>query len=427
MIRQDIADPIDSAVSGNTPSLPSSSPPRLRSSKYRYFEMINGMYIIAFTVHVLFFIFFGFLGKTFLQVYNITSCIIFAFCLFLNLRGYLKTAAAISTAEIILHAVLCVLAFGWGGGFQFYILCIALVAFLGPWDTMGTKVGLVLVELALFIALRYISQGMDPYSPLDPFALNLFSFFNTFGVFLAIGAMTFLYSSATLRAETDLEKEHQKSEALLHNILPVTIADRLKMEPGTIADGFDHITVLFSDLVGFTGFSKEISPDRLVGLLNRIFSRFDNLTDKYAVEKIKTIGDAYMVVGGLPVHRRDHAEIIADLSLDMMRELEKFNKERAQTFTMRVGIHTGPAVAGVIGKKKFAYDVWGDTVNTASRMESLGLPGYIQVSEETYLLLNDKYILEERGVMDVKGRGQMKTYFLQGKRAEAKKTVKRIS
>ena len=216
-----------------------------------------------------------------------------------------------------------------------------------------------------------------------------------------------------------IEEKRQESEALLLNILPKTIAEQLKNNAGTIAEKFDAVTILFVDIVGFTQLSEKISPEELVSLLNKIFSIFDRLTDKYGLEKIKTIGDAYMVVGGLPEPREESAEAVADFALDMQQELECFNQSNAQTFEIRVGIHTGPAVAGVIGIRKFIYDVWGDSVNTASRMESHGMPGQIQVSEATYQVLKHQYRFSTRGTIEVKGKGIMKTYFLKGKKTQS--------
>jgi len=213
-----------------------------------------------------------------------------------------------------------------------------------------------------------------------------------------------------------LEKERQKSENLLLNILPHSIAQRLKEDQSLIADYYDSTTVLFADIVGFTELSETLSPSELVQFLNQIFSSFDNLVEKYQLEKIKTIGDAYMVAGGFPEPRHDHAEAIADLALEMQGSLAKCHTETNQVFDMRIGIHTGPAVAGVIGNKKFIYDVWGDTVNTASRMESHGIAGQIQVSDATYKVLKGQYILKKRGLIEIKGKGRLTTYWLQGKK-----------
>ncbi|MFB2922742.1 adenylate/guanylate cyclase domain-containing protein [Aerosakkonema sp. BLCC-F2] len=213
-----------------------------------------------------------------------------------------------------------------------------------------------------------------------------------------------------------LKAEQKKSEHLLLNILPQPIADRLKQEESTIADNFPEVTVLFADIVGFTKLAARTSPVELVTLLNQIFSAFDRLVEKHGLEKIKTIGDAYMVVGGLPIPRQDHAEAIAKMALDMQLEIKQFNALNNVDFSMRIGINTGPVVAGVIGIKKFIYDLWGDTVNTASRMESHGITGCIQVTEATYKCLNDKFEFERRGPIQVKGKGEMTTYLLIGKK-----------
>jgi len=213
-----------------------------------------------------------------------------------------------------------------------------------------------------------------------------------------------------------LQNEQEKSEKLLLNILPQPIADRLKKGERTIADYFPEVTVLFSDLVGFTELSTGISASTLVKKLNRIFIAFDRLTEKYGLEKIKTIGDAYMLVGGAPTPRSDHAEAVANLALEMLKTLNELNKGMHDHFKIRIGIHTGPIVAGVIGEHKFNYDLWGDTVNIASRMESQGISDGIQLSETTYQRIKDKFICEQRGPIDVKGKGKMVTYLLMNRK-----------
>ncbi len=220
------------------------------------------------------------------------------------------------------------------------------------------------------------------------------------------------------RMEIALHHQQQQTERLLLNILPEPIANRLKQEPKTIAENFAEVTVLFADIVGFTQISSSLSPIALVTLLNDLFSTFDRLTEKYELEKIKTIGDAYMVVGGLPHHRPDHAVAIANMALDMQAAILDFNQEHNKAFSLRIGIHSGPVVAGVIGIKKFLYDLWGDTVNIASRMESHGLAGRIQISEDTYKLLPNQYIVVKRGMISIKGKGAMNTYFLLGNKQE---------
>ncbi|MCA1992847.1 MAG: adenylate/guanylate cyclase domain-containing protein [Coleofasciculus sp. S288] len=209
-----------------------------------------------------------------------------------------------------------------------------------------------------------------------------------------------------------LTAERERAEQLLLNILPECIADRLKHGDGTIAEQFTEATVLFADIVGFTQLSSHISPTELVILLNQMFSMFDRLVEKHGVEKIKTIGDAYMAVSGLPIPCHNHAPAIANLALDMQEAVARFNIEYNQSFSIRIGINTGPVVAGVIGLKRFIYDLWGDTVNIASRMESHGVAGVIQVSEATYECLKRQYRFKKRGKIPVKGKGEMNTYFL---------------
>ncbi|NJL88498.1 MAG: HAMP domain-containing protein [Coleofasciculaceae cyanobacterium SM2_1_6] len=213
-----------------------------------------------------------------------------------------------------------------------------------------------------------------------------------------------------------LRQEKERSEQLLLNILPAEIAERLKQTNESPAEHFAEATILFADIVGFTGLSSRMEPMQLVAGLNQIFSAFDQLTEKYGLEKIKTIGDAYMVVGGLPVARPDHAQAIAAMALDMLAHIATLDGAFGEALELRIGINTGSVIAGVIGIKKFTYDLWGDAVNVASRMESHGKPGYIQVTEATYQQLKDLYVLEPRGSVQVKGRGEMITYWLVGRR-----------
>jgi class 3 adenylate cyclase len=220
----------------------------------------------------------------------------------------------------------------------------------------------------------------------------------------------------TIRAQLEaLDAEKKKSEALLLNVLPAAIAERLKSENRPIADGFQDVSVLFADIVGFTKLSERLTPQELVGRLNELFSAFDDLLDRFRLEKIKTIGDAYMVVGGLN-GGKDHALALTELALDMLARIQELSSSHDDDIGVRIGIHSGPVVGGVIGKKKFIYDVWGDTVNVASRMESTGTPGAVQISNETYLRIKNMYEFEDRGEIEVKGKGPMRTWLVRGRR-----------
>jgi adenylate cyclase len=217
---------------------------------------------------------------------------------------------------------------------------------------------------------------------------------------------------ALSKALSQVQIEQGKSEKLLLNILPSPIVDRLKLSSEAIADGFAEATVLFADIVGFTELSSRLSPQELVHRLNEIFSAFDGLVEKHGLEKIKTIGDAYMVVGGLPEPRADHAIAMAQFAIEMRSELQRINEMLGESIDIRIGINSGPVVAGVIGTKKFIYDLWGDAVNVASRMESHGKPGEIHVSATTYEKLRSHFHLESRGTVYIKGKGDMETYWL---------------
>jgi adenylate cyclase len=222
-----------------------------------------------------------------------------------------------------------------------------------------------------------------------------------------------------VRSRQALDREHrlllaeqERSERLLLNVLPAPIAERLKAGEEVIADAFPDVTVLFADLVDFTRRSQRISPAQVVTVLNELFSAFDQLARQHGLEKIKTIGDAYMVAGGLPDPRPDHAEAVAELALAMREEVASRADPSGQPLQVRIGIDTGPVEAGVIGTSKFSYDLWGDTVNTASRMESHGVAGCIQVTARTYQRLRDGYPFQRRGPIPIRGMGEMVTYFL---------------
>jgi guanylate cyclase len=286
-----------------------------------------------------------------------------------------------------------------------------------PW--FGAFAGLVAVSGVIDPTLAAEAPHVPSGVVVTFFALNIL------GVATTAYALLQYFVRARERALADLAREHRalereqaKSEHLLLNVLPEPVAARLKEDEGIIADAHPGVTVLFADLVGFTPLSERLSAPDVVALLDRVFARWDALAASHGVEKIKTIGDAYMAAGGIPLPRADHAEAIAELALAIRPELARYAAETGLALEVRIGIDTGPVVAGVIGRSKFIYDLWGDTVNTASRMESHALPGTIQVTQRAYEHLRKRYELRPRGTIEVKGKGPMTTYLLLGPRKE---------
>jgi class 3 adenylate cyclase len=262
----------------------------------------------------------------------------------------------------------------------------------------------------LFVVLTLASGLVDPLIaatalPLPAGVREAFFVLNILGV----SVTAYLLLQYAVRAR---DAALAQSDGLLLNVLPRKIAERLKRDPGVIAERFDDVSVLFADIADFTPFTERTSPEHLVSVLDEIFSAFDALTEGHGLEKIKTIGDAYMVAGGLPEPRADHAEAVAQLAIEMQAELARICRARGLGLALRIGIATGPVVAGVIGRRKFIYDLWGDTVNMASRMESHGVIGRIQVTEATYRRLRDRHRFEDRGATEIKGKGPIPTYLL---------------
>ncbi len=215
---------------------------------------------------------------------------------------------------------------------------------------------------------------------------------------------------------SELEEERNRSETLLHNILPAVIAGRLKQGESTIAETYPEVTVLFADIVGFTKLSEKLGPKQIVSMLNDVFQRFDKIAMEVEVEKIKTIGDCYMVVGGVPDRRSTHCQQIAEFAINALESFNEYAREFVEPLQIRVGIHTGTVVAGVVGTQKFSFDLWGDVVNIASRLESTGSPNRIHVSDAVQVRLHDDYDFEERGDVEIKGKGSIHTWFLEGRK-----------
>ncbi len=269
----------------------------------------------------------------------------------------------------------------------------------------------------LFIGLAFLSWKMNNYfavnaMPIPSGVKDTFFLMNITGTAAILYGVLRFFQAQKERIMRSLEIEQARSEKLLLNILPAPIAQRLKAYDMRIADHYESVTVMFADLINFTQMSDKMSPTQLIDLLSEIFLRFDQLADKYQVEKIKTIGDAYMVVSGAPVECIDHAHRIMGMALEMQVVLKELSEKIGADLGMRIGINSGPVVAGVIGSSKFSYDLWGDTVNMASRMEETSLPNAIQISKATKSLLADDYPFSLRTGVDIKGKGILDTYIL---------------
>jgi guanylate cyclase len=270
--------------------------------------------------------------------------------------------------------------------------------------------------VVLFLGSGIAGSVIGPIAPVPEWFANVILALN-----VVVGGTVFftllaIFYQQRLDALVALRGEHERAENLLLNILPGSIAERLKARPETIADGFREVSVLFADVVEFTPRAEKLAAAEVVGLLDRLFSHFDELAERYDLEKIKTIGDAYMVAAGVPDPRPDHAQALAHLALDMVESVAPGGAVGDLGLELRIGLNSGPVVAGVIGRKRFLYDLWGDAVNTASRMESQGTPGRIQITRATYELLKADFVCEPRGTVPVKGKGDMETWYLVGRR-----------
>jgi len=290
--------------------------------------------------------------------------------------------------------------------------------FVAPRESVAWAGGFVAVLIAAWVAEPWLEPAAEVTTELARafFALNLT------GVGMTVVLIIRDFVRRLQAANRDLELEKMRSEGLLLNVLPASIAERLKAGEQTIADRLDEVTIVFTDLVGFTPMAQARPANEIVDLLDEVVAEFDRLVEKYQMEKIRTAGDGYMAVAGAPEPSTNHASRAADLALDMMESIRSYTDFSGNSLGLRIGIDCGPVIAGVIGLKKFTYDVWGDAVNTASRMESHGVPGKIHVTERVRERLQGSHRFEERGLIEVKGKGQMRTFFLIGQVAPTQPT-----
>jgi class 3 adenylate cyclase len=344
-----------------------------------------------------------------LIIQSIIALFVWAFAMWLGRNGQFQVSIVMAGIEFVIYAALGTYLIGWDSGVHYLLFCAA-VGILVSYKQTQLK-----AFWAAILSIEYILLYFTAEKIVWPGNLTVIHGFWLANVITAFGLIFLLFwyqSNLVIHAEQAMNRALAQSEALLNNVIPSVIADRLKQTDAVIADSFPDVSILFADIVNFTPLSQCMTATEIVKLLDDLFSRIDVLVHKHQLEKIKTIGDAYMVAAGVPVRRTDHAEAIIAFAIDLQKKLIAYNQETGRNLQFRIGINSGPVVAGVIGKLRFLYDLWGDSVNTASRMESHGVPNQIQVTEETRNLLIGKYTFEDRGLIDVKGKGQMRTFLL---------------
>ena len=357
---------------------------------------------------------FGLLGRDLLIITTVDAwnIIIFSelfFGIFIAL-GFLLHTLGFAQWGIILSCVAGIgsatafnFLIGWSTFFHLWYINLAILIIAVPLK-IWLKLSLALSFIGIYCLFYLLFSESKPIFEIPSITENILGLSNIFGSLLVLGMPMGMYSLY-------LEKERDRSEQLLHNIMPKAIADRLKKTKETISIDNPEISVLFADIVNFTILSEKLSAEKIVGFLDDMFSKFDVLTEKYEVEKIKTIGDAYMVVSGLTSENKNHASILFEFGQELLKIASNYRDHKGDPITLRIGIHSGPAVSGVIGKSKFSFDIWGDTINTAARLESYGVPSRIHVSENTFKLINQN-IRHQKKTIEIKGKGLIQTILI---------------
>jgi class 3 adenylate cyclase len=384
----------------------------------KHIRFINIWVVCIFGFGSLFSFVFLFAGQWQVCLFGVAMLAFLPVILQLNRRHHFQSARV---STVIYGCIWCL-------AIAVYFAAVGVVDYNFPYATIVMGLGCFVIYPAeeqkavhfsifgFFLTYNAVLFLCNPFflkKNLGQHQMDVVMLYMLFMLFVAFG---YLFRYIWLSTERKLKIEREKSERLLLNILPAPIADRLRESWQPIADHHADVTVLFADIVDFTGLAEKLPPGELVTLLNRVFQEFDRLAAAHGLEKIKTIGDAYMAVCGLPEARSDHAEAVASMALEMVVVADELSRSGPHLIQLRIGIHTGPVVAGVIGLHKFSYDLWGDTVNIASRMESQGEPGIIRITDAVKRLLPAHFMVEEKGVSEVKGRGPILVYHLIGKR-----------
>ncbi|MFA6936977.1 MAG: adenylate/guanylate cyclase domain-containing protein [Treponema sp.] len=373
--------------------------------------------LFAFLSHICFLVLFYFLQVKPMFYFNIFSVLLFGilFFTFKKQPSYLPQYI-ISAIEVIVHQVFADYFLGVQSSFHYYIILIALIACLELGKHIGWSLFFSILCAASFLAIEIGMADLTPVYSLTALGVKIIKTSNIALTLIVIVIIEYVFTVTVSKAEKETEVQYDRAQKLLNNILPTHIVNKLKSDDNTeiIADSYNSAVVFFLDIVDFTKYSTHLEAKAIVTILNSFFSMFDGIVDEYHVEKIKTSGDSYMAATGIPYDDEKRFENMANFALRAQSLVLQFNKEHHSNFEVRMGIHSGPVAAGVIGKKKFVYDLWGSTVNFAAQIEATSIPGKIQVSKEFYNQVKDKFVFAQRAPIPIKNFGMHTNYYLLG-------------
>jgi class 3 adenylate cyclase len=394
-------------------------PPNMQKGHERSFITFTYGCLLGLAGHVFFIVLFGLAGVQPLFHFNFFSVAIWSIALYLVRRGRLFAALQLAMSEYIVHQVLAVALTGWASGFEMLLFIVPLSVFLSPPGRLYLKV-LFTVATAAALAGTYIyTLGHPPPYPLPiSYEAVLYLSFMVFttGVLALFG---FTFHGSVARADAIAQREYSRSETLLHNILPASVAEELKAKGLSRPVRVESATILFSDFVHFTQATRGIEAISVIAMLNGYFTCFDSLAAKHRIERLKTIGDGYMCAGGVPETNNTHPVDACLMALQMLRHVKlQMRSQDGASWDIRIGINTGSVTAGIVGSSKFSYDIWGESVNIASRHESSGVEGGVNVSRCTYLLTRNLFNFAPRGCIEIKGGETMEMYQLLGVKPE---------
>lgn len=386
----------------------------LDEQEIRRVRLVNILALFGILINLSYILLFFYLTWYKPVILNLIALVGYIFTIVFNRLGLNRLSPIHFCIIVTIHmTILTILFLSKQSAAHLYLLIIPCLSFLifHPKDKLWIYI-VALLSISSLLYCEYFAQRSSLLLPISELYLRFLHFTAIVGTFFLLTKVVSIFYQDIQIAQNNLKKEHDRSEQLLLNILPEPIARRLKFQEEVIADNYQSATILFADIIGFTQFSSGISPQELVRVLNIYFSEFDRLSRVHEIEKIKTIGDSYMVASGIPIPSESHAEKIIRFGISIIKATQEISSRLGQNISIRVGVNSGPVTAGVIGKQKFAYDLWGDAVNLASRMESTGLANKIQITETCYQLVKNKFPFELRGQIHIKGKGEMTVYTL---------------